>query len=59
MKKKEETRAEKIERAIRLAWESLESHLEYTHTPDDAGATFHKRAVKDYAEIIAILADLY
>jgi hypothetical protein len=58
-KKNHSRRAKHVERAIRLTWVSLESHLEYTHRKDGAGFTFHKRAVRDYAEVILLLSNLY
>lgn len=60
MKSKE--RAKLIERAIRLTWSSLDSHLELTHrkAPKFVGREkFHKTCVKDYAEMIVILTKLY
>jgi hypothetical protein len=52
-------RAKKIEQAIRLIWESLESHLYYTHAKSSEGIRFHKRCVRDYAALIKILSELY
>jgi hypothetical protein len=48
----------KIERALRLTWDSLQSHLEYTYKKSWEGKQFHKKAVKDYSEIISILSEL-
>lgn len=65
---KKNDRAKKIERAIVLTWDSLVSHLEGTHTISSTGKKyvsevgdqkFHRRCVKDYAEVIKILSDLY
>ena len=60
------TREQLIERGIRLTWESLESHLLYTHkklTPQEIkqGEThkFHKGCVRDYAETLLIFSELY
>lgn len=54
-----------IEKAIRLIWSSLESHLEYTYIKPtkidlDRGETnkFHKDCIREYAEVIKILGDL-
>lgn len=59
-------RAKKIDRAIRLAWSSLESHLEGAHRnlkllekKNGESNKFHKQCVKEYAEIIKILSELY
>lgn len=52
------TREELIERAIRLTYSSLESHLRYTHKKSAEGKTFHKKCVKEYGEQINILAEL-
>ena len=52
-------KARKIDRAIRLTWESLESHLAWTHKQSSEGTTFHRKCIKDYAEIIKILSELY
>lgn len=52
-------RAKMIERGIRLAWGSLESHLRYTHEKHEGGELFHKKCVKEYVEIISILTKLY
>lgn len=63
-----EDKAKKIERSIRLVWDSLESHLECTHTltsgqkkfKEDVGdCKFHKKCIKDYAFIIQTLSELY
>jgi len=59
---KTKERAKKIEEGIRLAWDSLNSHLPYTHGGRSVrGETynFHKRCVRDYAKIISILTELY
>lgn len=61
-------RAKKIDRAIRIIWDSLDSHLEGTHTltttqkryvDEVGGQSFHKRCVKEYAEVISTLTELY
>lgn len=58
MKKKDHSREKKIERAIRLTWDSLESHLKYTHVSTSEGYNFHIKCVKEYAEVIKILSEL-
>ena len=55
----ENEKAKKIDRAIRLTWESLESHLHWTHKKSSEGLKFHRKCIKDYAEIIKILSELY
>lgn len=64
MSKKE--RAKEIDRAIRLTWESLQSHLKYCYEEIDKGHKkqgetneFHKQCVRDYAETLLILSKLY
>ena len=55
---RKQERSYKIERAIRLTWGSLESHLDVTrdlsHDRD-----FHRKCVQEYAEVIKILSALY
>ena len=57
-----EQKAKSRERALRLAWSSLESHLGYTHgkkgchTCDDKA--FHRRCVKEYTELIGLIGKL-
>ena len=50
-------RSKDIERALRLVWDSLESHLDATHRGVDM--RFHRQCVKEYAEVIHILSRLY
>lgn len=56
-------RDKKIDRAIRLSWSSLESHLQAIAGPSTSqraeGYKFHKECVKEYAELITLLSDLY
>lgn len=56
MKKK---RAKRIKRAIKLVFDSLESHLRYTHLNTEEGKKFHKKCVDEYATVIKLLAKLY
>lgn len=53
-----EEKAKKIERAIRLAWSSLESHLQWTHKKSSEGEKFHKQCLEEYAELIKILTEI-
>lgn len=55
-------KSQEIEKAIRLAWSSLESHLGYTHSgklPSHESREFHQKCVGEYAEIINVLSKLY
>ena len=53
-------RAKTIDKAIRLTWESLESHLHWTsHKDTGVKKKFHKQCVKDYAKTIKLIAKLY
>ncbi len=52
-------RAIKVERIIRLAWSSLESHLYWTHSKSSEGKNFHKQAIREYIEIIKNSIDLW
>jgi hypothetical protein len=57
---KSTARAEKIERAIRLTWESLDSHLEYASGKKHHDSpSFHKKCVKDYSELMKLISELY
>lgn len=56
---KADKRAKKVEKAMRLTWESLESHLPWAHRKSSEGAVFHKKAIKSYLEIMNLLYDLY
>lgn len=48
-----------LEEAIRLVWESLESHLEWTHRKSPEGTAFHKQCVADYVRLLTLLTQLY
>jgi hypothetical protein len=52
-------RAKVIEQIIRLVWDSLESHLPYTHTKHHDGYAFHVQCVKEYVEILRLVTKLY
>lgn len=56
---KKNRKPKQIERGIRLAWSSLDSHLRYTYLKSWEKEAFHKRCVVEYAELIKILASLY
>ena len=59
MKLTEDERAKLVEEAVRLAWDSLQSHLEWTHKQSVEGRVFHKKTAAEYARIITILLQLY
>ena len=64
MKRRADERAKKIEEAVRLTWDSLQSYLQYTHGQEelmlrDETKSFHKRCVHDYAKVLNILTELY
>jgi len=52
-------RAKKVEKIIRLSYDSLESHLPYTHLKTSEGTKFHKDAILQYIEIINLAKDLW
>lgn len=53
-------KAEKIETALRLVWDSLESHLSYTYKKEKGeDMKFHKKCVQDYATLLKIISELY
>jgi hypothetical protein len=55
-------RKDKIRRAIRLVWESLDSHLPYIdvkpESKSDGSIKFQTKCVKEYGELIYILTQL-
>lgn len=61
MKKRmtKEQRAQKIDRAIKLVYDSLYSHTGFTHRKTKEGSHFHQKCVSEYAEVIKILSELY
>lgn len=52
-------RAKIVKKIIRLAYDSLDSHLDYTHIKTSEGADFHKDAIKQYVDIIKMATDLW
>lgn len=57
---KAKERAKKIDRALRLVWWSMESHLHWTHHYSKTlDQRWEKKCVRDYAELIKILSELY
>jgi len=57
MKKK--LRAKDVEKAMRLAWGSLESHFYGTYSDTFEGKLFHKKCVREYVEQLKLLSNLY
>lgn len=60
MKKRKKAKA--IRKAIKLTWDSLDSHLKWTYSkkfPRRETAKFHKLCVKEYATTIKLLSKLY
>ena len=52
-------RARAIEKSMRLVWDSLQSHLPYTHIKSAEGRDFHLKCVKEYLVILNELLKLY
>lgn len=55
-------RAETIAKAIEMVYDSLQSHLLWTHKEgqeNTEGMKFHRKCVEEYAEIIKLIASLY
>jgi len=61
MEKEKESykRAKRVEKIILLSWDSLSSHLHYTHLKTSEGTKFHKDAIKQYVEIINNAIELW
>jgi heme-degrading monooxygenase HmoA len=63
---KSKDRIKKIDETIKLVWDSLDSHLEWTHRKlpkraikDGETNKFHQKCVQEYAIIIKNLSELY
>ncbi|MDE2233420.1 MAG: hypothetical protein KGJ90_04915 [Patescibacteria group bacterium] len=56
---KKNDRAKAIEKAVKIVYDSLQSHLPYTHKKSSEGVRFHKQCVKDYTELIKLIISLY
>ena len=57
-------RARYIDEAMRLVYDSLQSHLSWTHAKPDQlvdgeTAEFHKKCVKEYSRVLDLLSKLY
>lgn len=48
-----------IEKAIKLAYSSLMSHLPWTYLRSSEGTNFHCSAIREYAQIILTLSNQY
>lgn len=59
MKPNKFKRAKIVEKIIRQAWTSLESHLKYAYKHTSEGQKFHQVAIKEYIDIIANASELY
>lgn len=75
MKHPSDVRAAKIRQAIKLAWGSLDSHLEWTThrvypkkrltalekklIKENGGVIFHRKCIAEYAKLIKLLSELY
>lgn len=59
----EDTRSKIVGKAIEMVWQSLESHLitpyysNKKYTKEDK--KFHQQCVRDYAELIKLISQLY
>lgn len=52
-------RAKSVEKIIKLAYDSLQSHLPYTYLKTSEGQKFHKDTIKQYIDIINEAFKLY
>lgn len=52
-------RPQSVEKAIRITWASLESHLPYTHEKSPEGQAFHRKCVQEYVNLLVELSKLY
>lgn len=62
--KKLQKKARRVEKAIKLTWSSLKSHLPWARTkqkgmPKKESPRFHKKCVVEYANTIRHLSKLY
>ncbi len=57
--RKQDSRSKKIQKIIELAYDSLRSHLPYTHLHTAEGKQFHIQCVREYSLMIHLLTDLY
>lgn len=59
MKTTKKQKNKEIVQALRNTWSSLDSHLDYIEVPYKRGEpkNFHKKTIKEYAQIIKTLSD--
>lgn len=60
--KRKEKRAKKVEKIIRLTWDSLKSHLAWCYkkkVKKNGGQKFHNKCVKEYCKTLSTTAKLY
>ena len=58
----EKERPKKIAKAMNIVWASLESHLLIPYIDkkySDKDIKFHQQCVREYAELIKLLSELY
>ena len=59
------TRAQNVEKALRMVWSSLESHLVYASKrqpcsrQEDGNPRFHQKVIREYAELLETITQLY
>ena len=47
-----------IGKLLVMVWDSLNSHIPWMNDKSDEGPEFHKKCVKEYAEMIKMLSEL-
>lgn len=57
--KKAKIRAKAVNQIILLSFDSLQSHLKYTHLKTTEGEKFHREAIKQYLDIMNEAYKLY
>lgn len=58
MNMKADDRAKLVSKGMRLAYDSLQSHLPWTYLKSAEGKAWHKKCVKDYVEMMMIYREL-
>jgi hypothetical protein len=58
MKLSPEEHARVVEQAMRLVWSSLESHFSGSHQKTPEGMLFHRKTIKEYVELLALISRL-
>lgn len=49
------TKEQELCRALEIAWDSLQSHMEWTYKASSEGKAFHKRCIADYSELMYLI----